>query len=78
MSAPSHPRPLLVLNPADDADFRVLVRGLVTDGAGTPSALEQGLRDRYPRVLVRPRALSGEPAETWYVYRDGRWVGSRG
>ncbi len=77
MTAPSHPhpRPLLVLNPTDDTEFRTIVREML-DGATSPAVLQGRLREQHPRAVVRARGLSGEPAETWYVYRDGRWVGS--
>jgi hypothetical protein len=74
MTATSESRPLLVLNPPDDADFRSLARDLVEAGARTPDSLERRLRERHPAAIVRPRELAGEQAETWYVYRDGRWV----
>jgi len=70
------PRPTLVLNPPDDEEFRSAALDLVEDGADTPTALEAGLRRRYPRALVRPRDLAGERSSIWYVYRDGRWVRS--
>lgn len=68
------PRPSLVLNPPDDEEFRSTALALVEDGAATPTALQAGLRRRYPRALVRPRELAGERTAIWYVYRDGRWV----
>jgi hypothetical protein len=34
-------------------------------------ALQQAIGDRYPRVAIHRRDLSGERGETWYVYRDG-------
>jgi hypothetical protein len=74
---PEHP-PTLVLNPPDDDAFRSYALGLVEDGIGAPSALEERLRQRYPAAIVRPRELAGEQAQIWYVYRDGRWVRSGG
>jgi hypothetical protein len=66
--------PTLVLNPADDDDFRSFALGLVGDGVLDPSLLQECLRNRYPRAVVRPRELAGELAQIWYVYRDGHWV----
>ena len=76
MATDSGPRPTLVLNPPDDEEFRSAALDVIEDGADTPAALEQALRRRYPRVLVRPRDLVGERSQIWYVYRDGRWVRS--
>jgi hypothetical protein len=69
------PRPALVINPADDVDFREAVQTALADGEGeyTPVDLEAVLKAHYPAVLVRPRNLEGEPI-AWYVYRDGHWV----
>ncbi len=66
---------MLFLNPASDATFRVFVEralGVHDD----PSRLQQRLRERYPRAVVRSRDLSGETVVVWYVYRDGFWVSS--
>jgi hypothetical protein len=61
------------VNPREDVDFVALVDRL-TPGADEPTDLEAGLRDVYPRAVVRSRDLSGEAVEVWYVYRDGTWV----
>ena len=76
--SPDEDRPTLVLNPPDDRDFEAFVSSVVGTAAGS-AQLERGLRLRYPRAIVRPRDLSGERVEIWYVYRDGHWVrpGSR-
>lgn len=66
--------PVLVVNPRSDATFDELANELAANGADTPAALELGLRDRYPRTVVRERSLSSEPIITWYVYREGTWV----
>ena len=68
------PRPTLVLNPADDDAFRAAAIFLVESGYLEPSLLQDCLRLRWPRALVRPRELAGERTEIWYVYRDGHWV----
>ena len=57
-----------------DAAFVELSNILVADGTPTPASLQSRLRDRYPRAVVRPRTLSGEQIEIWYVYREGYWV----
>lgn len=67
--------PLLIINPRNDAAFVELAQKLVTDVAG-PENLQARLRDLFPRVLVRPRDLSGEAQRVWYVYREGHWVSS--
>lgn len=69
-------RPTLVLNPPDDDAFRALAEGLVRGGIDRAEALEDCLREVYPLVLVRPRALAGEHTEIWYVYREGHWIRS--
>lgn len=71
--SPDDDRPTLVLNPPDDRDFEAFVTGLSRDEHRS-ERLEQGLRTRYPRAIVRPRDLAGERLQVWYVYRDGHWV----
>jgi hypothetical protein len=77
-SSPIGPRPVLVLNPVGDADFAALAGDLVDEGCRTPEELQRALRSRHPYAVVHPRELAGEPSETWYVYRDGRWVAPAG
>ncbi|MDQ3129030.1 MAG: hypothetical protein M3Q66_11345 [Chloroflexota bacterium] len=69
-------RPTLVLNPTDDDAFRALAEGLVRGGIGQAEVLQDCLREAYPLVLVRPRALAGEHTDIWYVYREGHWIRS--
>ncbi len=66
-------RPLLMLNPAGDADFGRVALALERTVA-TPRELQARLRDVYPDALVRARDLSGERLRVWYVYREGHWV----
>ncbi len=66
-------RPALMVNPGSDARFAAAVAAALND-VETPEALAVVLGAEYPSVLVRPRSLSGEPVEVWYVYREGRWV----
>lgn len=68
--------PVLVINPRSDAEFVAYARRLATD-SDTPESLQESLRERYPRALVRPRQLAGESTDVWYVYRDGRWISER-
>lgn len=70
----SRPRPVLVVNPATDGPFEARARELA-EGSRTPAELQEALRAHYPEAVVRSRDLAGED-ETWYVYRDGRWVPS--
>ena len=67
-------RPTLVLNPADDEEFRSAAEHLVGSGFAEPALLQDCLRVRWPHAFVRPRGLAGERVEIWYVYRDGHWV----
>jgi hypothetical protein len=67
---------MLVVNPVADSAFVALANRLVDDGVDDPATLEQRLREQHPRAVVRPRILSGEPIQIWYVYRDGYWVRS--
>ena len=69
--------PTLVLNPADDEDFRSAARHLVENGFVEPTLLQDRLRARWPRAMVRQRELAGERFQIWYVYRDGHWVRRR-
>lgn len=68
--------PLLVINPPMDSDFVGACHAAMDDRPGPPEALEAILRRRFPRAVVRARALSGETITVWYVYRDGHWVSS--
>ena len=68
-------RPIVMPNPRSDTAFVELVESLVGSNGTTATQLEQSLRSRYPRVVVRERGLAAE-APTWYVYREGRWVPS--
>ena len=70
----SRPRPVLVVNPATDVPFDAQARELAA-ASRTPAELQEALRAHYPEAVVRSRDLAGED-ETWYVYRDGRWVPS--
>ena len=72
--APAGTRPILVLNPVADAEFRDLARRSLDDGVTTPRALQEVLRKRYPAAVVRPRELADERDPVWYIYRDGHWV----
>ena len=69
-------RPTLVLNPPGDEDFATFAIRSLNGGAIDPAELQRRLRARFPDSIVRPRGLSGERVEIWYVYRDGRWVNS--
>ena len=68
--------PGLILNPRQDEAFATLAERLMADETMTPESLQASLRERYPLAIVRPRQLSSEPGDVWYVYRDGRWVDS--
>ena len=76
MAADSERPPLLIVNPPDDAAFRKLATRLIDEGVRLPALLQGRLRERHPHAIVRPRDLVGEQTPVWYVYRDGRWVGS--
>jgi hypothetical protein len=71
-------RPTLVLNPAGDEEFRSAAVHLVESGVLEPALLQDCLRRRWSRAIVRPRELAGEHDQVWYVYRDGHWVQSNG
>ena len=65
----------LVINPRSDTDFV----GLAEEQgrrAQSPAELQDALRTRFPRAVVRQRQLEGERGQVWYVYRDGVWVPS--
>jgi TorA maturation chaperone TorD len=69
-----HRRPVLVVNPATDWRLVDLAVELTSDERCTPAALQTALRAEYPDLVVHRRELSGEPYESWYVYRDGHWI----
>ncbi len=66
-------RPVLIMNPPEDFDFREFVETRAADAAD-PGTLQGLLRVRYPMAVARARDLSSEQLEIWYVYREGRWV----
>jgi hypothetical protein len=66
-------RPVLILNPRQDDEFVSFAEGLAAQ-ATSLAALQASLRERYPAATVRPRLLSSDSGDVWYVYRDGRWV----
>jgi hypothetical protein len=68
-------RPTVVVNPRDDADFQERVQAAL-DRVASPADLQAQLRSQYPLAVVRARSLSHEVIDTWYVYRDGRWITS--
>ena len=70
----ARPKPMLLFNPGDDEDFVAYAQAGLANGVTTAAGLQQRLRRRYERAVVRSRGLSGEPHDVWYVYRDGRWV----
>ena len=70
------PGPILIVNPRSDAAFVAMVEELVASGTEGAAALEQRLRETYPRAVVRERGLAGEATTTWYVYREGTWIPS--
>ncbi len=72
MHAPDNPT--LVLNPPDDEAFVSFARRELDGAVISPTEFQRRLRVRYPGSLVRPRELSGERSEIWYVYRDGHWT----
>lgn len=74
MGSQPESRPTLVLNPSDDVQFRTAVETSMENGSVTPAQLQGRLREQYPQVVVRPRELSGERAQVWYVYLHGHWV----
>ncbi len=70
------PKPTLIVNPPSDEGFVAFAHEQLGSGLSTARQLESALRTRYPLAMVRERALAGEPAATWYVYREGKWVPS--
>lgn len=70
--------PILVLNPRSDATFTRRAARVVRDGVTRAEDLQAELRRTYPGAVVHRRILDGEQVETWYVYRDGRWVPTTG
>lgn len=74
MATVKEPLPTLVLNPADDEEFRSAAHHLVENGFVEPTLLQDCLRARWPLAMVRKRELAGERFQIWYVYRDGHWV----
>jgi hypothetical protein len=70
-------KPILVINPAEDAVFAAFSHVLVDHGADEIGQLQRRLRTVYPAAVVHMRELASEPFLIWYVYRDGHWVRSR-
>jgi GH15 family glucan-1,4-alpha-glucosidase len=67
-------RARIVANPADDPEFVATVRRLARENSSEAVFAAQ-LWTRYPGAVVHSGRLYAEPAERWYVYRDGRWAG---
>jgi hypothetical protein len=66
-------KPTLVVNPVEDEIFAAYADLLLDHGVATVGEMERRLRTIYPRAVVHPRELSGEPILIWYLYRDGHW-----
>jgi hypothetical protein len=66
--------PVLLENPASDWQLVARAHELLRAGVQSPHELAGRLRDLYPAIIVRPRDLSGETSQLWYVYREGHWV----
>jgi hypothetical protein len=69
-------RPVLILNPRDDAAFTGFAEALAEEEGLDAPELQRKLRVQYPKAVVRPRDLSSERTAVWYVYREGSWVPS--
>ena len=64
-------RPRLFSFPSSDTFFAQIVAEVaIALPLHSPDELEQALRPLYPKVSVHVRQLTGEPAITWYVYRE--------
>ena len=62
----------LFINPRADRLFVATVEEHASRSR-TAEELQERLRQRYPRAVVRAQDLSG-PSSRWYVYRDGSWI----
>lgn len=70
-------RPDVLSFPSADGPFATFVRAtMAAERPDSPDELARALRPRFPRVVVRRRALSGEVATIWYVFRDGSVLAS--
>jgi hypothetical protein len=68
----SSARVRVICIPSTDGTFAWAVqRALASGTVRRIGDLQATLHQYYPLVLVRARELSGEPAPTWYAYRDG-------
>ncbi len=67
-------KPTIVRNPPSDQAFQQAIEDVLDSGVTDPAAAQERLRERYPRVVVRPRELDAERTPVWYVYREGRWT----
>ncbi len=67
-------KPTIVRNPANDLAFQEAVEEILHGEWSEPEAVQERLRERYPRAVVRPRELDAERTPVWYVYREGRWT----
>lgn len=70
-------KPVLVINPIDDADFAAAAERLVAEGITSIEEFLGRLRGRYPEATAHRREIVAEPVLVWYVYRDGHWVNTR-
>lgn len=67
-------KPTIVRNPSNDLAFQQAIEGILDSDAIDPAAVQERLREQYPRAVVRPRELDAERTPVWYVYREGRWI----
>ena len=67
-------KPTIVRNPPNDLAFQRAIEDILDSEATDPEAVQERLRERYPRAVVRPRELDAERTPVWYVYREGRWT----
>jgi hypothetical protein len=63
--------PVISPHPRADLAFVAAVEQCLLE-VGDAAELIKRLRARYPDVDVDVHGLSGEPAEGWSIYRDGR------
>jgi hypothetical protein len=68
----------IIRNPANDPEFERAVNDIIRAGVRDAVTAQALLREAYPRAVIRPRGLTGEPTPVWYVYREGRWIAGDG
>jgi hypothetical protein len=66
----------LLIYPDYDLQFGREVQALLDQGVATPTELQTQLRPLHPEVRVTNGVTEADGRKRWYVFRDGRYMGT--